>query len=114
MKDNRTYLLHVLDALAQLETYALEGREHFLSDRRTQEAVIRNFEVAGEAVKNLSPEFRGEHREVPWKSIAGTRDKLVHEYFGVNLLLLWDLLESEVRPLRHAVEAILADLVESP
>ena len=109
MKDDATYLLHVLDALAQLEVYAREGREHFMTDRRTQEAVIRNLEVAGEAVKNLSVELREAHAEVPWKSIAGTRDKLVHEYFGVNLLLLWDLLETEVTPLRRSIEGILTE-----
>jgi uncharacterized protein with HEPN domain len=110
VKDDRTYLLHALDAIDRLQTHAKVGRERFLSDRTIQEAVIRNFEVLGEATKNLTAEFKSSHPEVEWKAIAGLWDILIHEYFGVNHLLLWDLLAAEVAPLRAQVEAILADL----
>jgi uncharacterized protein with HEPN domain len=110
VKNDGPYLHHVLDALAQLETYAREGRARFLADRMLQEAVIRNFEVLGEAVKNLSAQTKASHPEVPWKSVAGLRDKLIHEYFGVNKALLWDVLDSEVPALRKSIAAIIANL----
>jgi uncharacterized protein with HEPN domain len=114
VRDDRTYLLHALDAQGRLQTHAKVGKERFLSDRTIQEAVIRNFEVLGEATKNLSAGLKSSHPEVDWKAIAGLRDILIHEYFGVNHLLLWDLLATEVVPLRVQVEAILADLPGAP
>ncbi len=110
MKDDRVYLLPARDAVRQLELYAQEGQENFLSDRKTQEAAIRNFEVLGEAVKNLSSEVKARHPEVSWKQIAGMRDKLIHEYFGVNLPLIWDVLEQQIPSLHTSINAILSEL----
>jgi uncharacterized protein with HEPN domain len=107
VKDDRTYLQHIQDALAQLRLYADEGREHFLADRRTQEAVVLNFQVLGQAVKNLSDDIRNRHADVPWKLVAGMRDKLVHEYFGINHELLWDVLEREIPALATRIDQIL-------
>jgi uncharacterized protein with HEPN domain len=110
VKDDRTYLLHMLDAIAQLERHAGTGKERFLAERTIQDAVIRNFEVLGQAVKNMSAALRSANPVVPWKTIAGMRDKLAHEYFGVNLPLLWDVLETQLIPLRTAIQHILSEL----
>jgi uncharacterized protein with HEPN domain len=64
------------------------GREFFFKDRKTQDAVVRNLEIIGEAVKHLSASLTTSHPAIPWKQIAGMRDKLIHEYFGVDLNLV--------------------------
>ncbi len=65
------------------------SREDFLQSKIVQDAVIRNFEIIGEAVKNLSPDFRKEYSEIEWRKIAGMRDKLIHDYIGVDLWSVW-------------------------
>jgi uncharacterized protein with HEPN domain len=85
MKDDRVYLLHIRDALQRVTEYTIGGREAFMEDHRTQDAVIRNLEVVGEAAKKVSASTRGRAPEIRWRDVAGMRDKLIHEYFGVNL-----------------------------
>jgi uncharacterized protein with HEPN domain len=70
--------------------------EQFIEDLKTQDAVIRNLEIIGEAVKNLSDELRVEHAAIPWKNIAGMRDRLIHHYFGVNLDVVWQVASVEL------------------
>ena len=94
MRDERVYLLHALDALDAIIEYTADGREAFLSDRKTQDAVIRNIEIIGQAVKGLSEQTRALEPSVAWRQIAGMRDKLIHEYFGVDLTLVWDVVEN--------------------
>jgi uncharacterized protein with HEPN domain len=76
-----------------------DGRDAFFADRKTN-AVIRNIEVPGQAVKGLSSETRGHDGSIPCLQIAGMRDKLIHEYFGVDLALVWDVVERELPVLR--------------
>jgi uncharacterized protein with HEPN domain len=71
----------------------------FLQDKRTQDAVIRNVEILGEAAKNISKHFCSQHPEIPWKNIAGMRDKLIHDYFGVNLDVVWDVVRTDLPPM---------------
>ncbi len=63
----------------------------FVEDYKTQDAVIRNLEIIGEAVKSLSEEIKRNYPGIPWKNISGTRDKLIHDYFGVNIDIVWDI-----------------------
>jgi len=100
VKEDRIYLLHIRDALERILKYTAQGKQAFFADPRTQDAVIRNLEVVGEAVKNLSESLKARHASTPWKRIAGMRDKMIHEYFGVNLQLVWDAIEQEVPPLQ--------------
>ena len=79
-------------------TSCASSRAQFHADKKTQDAVIRNVEILGEAVKHLSVELAAAHPDVEWKGIAGMRDKLVHEYFGVNLDILWDVLTTKLPP----------------
>lgn len=73
-----------------------------------QDAVIRNLEVIGEAVRNLSPEFRRRHPEVPWRSITALRNVLIHEYFGVEVEIVWRVLKRRLPSLKRYVEMLLA------
>ena len=108
MKTDRVYLLHIRDALQRVLEYTREGSDAFFSDTRTQDAVIRNLEIVGEAVKRLSSGSTGQHADVPWNRIAGMRDVLIHNYFGVKLEAVWAVVEFHVSPLADAVEKLLA------
>ncbi len=68
----------------------------FFEDIKTQDAVIRNIEIIGEATKNLSDEIRNRYPEIPWKELAGMRDRLIHQYFGVNLDIVWNVTKDEL------------------
>jgi uncharacterized protein with HEPN domain len=86
----------------------------FLNDRKTQDAVVRNIEIMGEAVKHLSPRFRTNHPDIPWKRIAGMRDVMIHDYFGVNLNLVWKVAKEEMPRLMKKIEEILSTLPPTP
>ena len=115
MNSQRSYLLHALDAIDAVIEYTRDGRNAFFADRMTQDAVIRNIEILGQAVKGLSAETRAHDDSVPWRQIAGMRDKLIHEYFGVDLALAWDVVERDLPALRPKLAALqehLTDQVE--
>jgi uncharacterized protein with HEPN domain len=107
VKDDRALLLHILDAAARIDEYTQGGRVRFLADPRTQDAVIRNIEIVGEAAKGLSEQTKSRQAEIPWRQIAGMRDKLIHQYFGVNLELVWKTVEVEIPRLAEAVKKLL-------
>ena len=87
---DRLFLNHVLGAIAEIESYTTEGRTGFMADRKTQSAVIRQLEIVGEAVKNLSRELIANEASVPWRLIAGTRDRLIHAYFSTHVQAIVD------------------------
>lgn len=68
----------------------------FMRDIRTQDAVVRNLEIIGEATKNISNDFREEHQQIPWRKLAGVRDRLIHHYFGVNYDIVWVIAKEEL------------------
>jgi len=112
VKSDRIYLLHIRDSIARIAEYTREGRDDFFARPMVQDAVVRNVEIIGEAVKNLSDPLKSSHPRVPWKRIAGMRDKMIHEYFGVNLQLVWEVVEKDMPNLRSAVESILQGMNE--
>lgn len=110
MKDDKIYLLHIRDAISRLIDYTSEGYDFFLEDIKTQDAVLKNLEVIGEATKKISEKFRQENQNIPWKSMSGMRDKLVHDYFGVNLDIIWETIEKNIPKLKEKIETILKKL----
>lgn len=113
MKSDGVFLRHILNAITKIERFTSGNAGTFSEDPLVQDAVLRNLEVIGEAVKNLSPELRRAHPEVPWSRIAGLRDILIHQYFGVDLEAVWNVVEHRLPELRRTVETILADPPES-
>lgn len=111
MKDERVYLVHAIDAIDAILSYTTEGRDSFFTDGKTQDAVIRNIEIIGQAVKGISDATQGFEPAVPWRQIAGMRDKLIHEYFGVDLNLVWDVVERELPTLRPQLEKLSERLI---
>ncbi len=112
MKTDRAYLLHIADAVRRILHYTIDGKDTFLADTKTQDAVIRNIEIIGEAAKNLSPDLKAASADVPWKQIAGMRDTLIHRYFGVKLELVWAVVERDLPRFRVRVEELLRGLAE--
>lgn len=111
MKDRRVFLHHLADCLQRIREYSTDGREAFLHDRKTQDAVIRNLEIAGQIVRDLGPDSLAESApHIPWAQIAGTRNILAHQYLGVDLALVWNIVERDLAELETAVERLIERL----
>lgn len=109
-RSDRDLLGDIQEALRRARSYT-EGQsyEQFLADTKTQDAVIRSLEILGEATKKLSSGLRESHPEIPWKSLAGVRDKLIHDYFGVNIDIVWQIVQDQLPALTTQIEATLKD-----
>ena len=83
------YIHHILGAISSIEAYTAEGETAFMVDRKTQDAVIRNLEMIGEAANKLSPELHSSQPDIPWVDIIGMRNRLIHGYLTVNLDIVW-------------------------
>ncbi|MDD3580509.1 MAG: DUF86 domain-containing protein [Desulfobacca sp.] len=111
-KDPRVYLAQILERIDRILEYTQEGRDSFFADVRTQDAVIRNFEVIGEAIKRIPDEYRTAQPSVPWRALAGLRDVLIHQYEGISIQEIWQMVERDLKPVRQAIAAILPPLEE--
>ena len=108
LRRDSDYLADLHEAVRRIVAYTAElSYEQFLSDLKTQDAVIRNLQVMGEAAKKLSPVVRRAHPGIPWKQMAGMRDRIVHEYFGVNYDIVWTVARDELPSLLPQIVAIL-------
>lgn len=102
------FLEDVQESVRRIRAYTdAMAYDQFLADTKTQDAVVRNLEIIGEATKSLSVRLRGEYPDVPWKGMAGVRDRLIHHYFGVNLDIVWNIVTTELPLLESRVEEIL-------
>lgn len=110
MKDDRAFLGHMFDALTRIADYTARGRDDFLADTRTQDAVARQLEILGEAAKRVSAATRAKAPDLPWNRIAGMRDKLIHGYVGVDLAIVWQVVERDAPGLRNAISRLLHDV----
>ena len=109
MREDRVFLNHIRDAIERIESYTARGKEAFYHETIIQDAVIRNLDIIGEAVKNLSSNFRTQHPNVAWTQIAGMRDVLIHGYFGVNIETVWNAIENRLPELKQYIASILAN-----
>jgi uncharacterized protein with HEPN domain len=110
VKDDKLYLIHIVECVERIESYTASGREIFRGSRMAQDAVIRNFEIMGEAAKRISAPFREAHGDVPWRRIAGFRDVLIHDYMGIDFDELWSIVEGHLPRLKVQLAGILARL----
>ncbi|MFA5294515.1 MAG: DUF86 domain-containing protein [Methanoregulaceae archaeon] len=106
MKDDRLYIIHILERIHKIEEYTNSGYQDFIASSLQQDAVIRNLEVIGEAVKNISDRLKQAYPDVPWRRIAGLRDLLIHRYMGVDVQEVWNIIEKDIPELKEAVRRI--------
>ena len=104
---DRLYLGHIQECIQKIEAYTTPGREHFMSNSLTQDAVMRNFEIIGEAVKRLSDEVLDRTQDVPWREIAGFRNILIHDYMRIELDEVWAAIVNDLPGLKEAVDYLL-------
>lgn len=110
-RDSRLYLEDILEACERIASYTAQIDLHsFAADRMRVDAVVRNLEIIGEAVKNIPPAQRARAPGVQWRKIAGLRDVVAHQYFAVNLTIVWDIIQNRLDELQHEVAALLRHL----
>lgn len=110
MKDDRLYLLHIRDACTRILAYCRSGEANFRFEPMIQDAIIRNFQIIGQAVKKVSPALKERTPELHWRAIAGMRDRLVHGYFDIDLSVVWESSTVNV-PVLQAQVIALVDLL---
>ena len=108
MKTDRMYLEHIQEAMSKIEAYTADGRAVFNAEPMRQDAVIRNFEIIGEAVKRLSNAATQKAPEINWRDVAGLRDVLIHNYMGVDLDEIWNIVTNNLPQLKQAVQKMLS------
>ena len=108
MRGDKVYIHHIIDAILAIEQFTKSiSPEEFAQNDLIQSGVIRKIEIIGEAVKNVSGEFKERYSKIPWKHIAGMRDKLIHQYFGVDVDRVWEVVQKDLRSLKKQILIIL-------
>ncbi len=108
-RQDADYLGDIVEAMERIVEYTSGMTcEQFMADRKTQDAVIRNLEVVGEATKSLPTDWRNQYHDIPWKGLAGVRDKMIHHYFGLNYDIVWTIASEEIPVLLPQVREVLA------
>ena len=112
-RDVKLYVKDILEAIKAIEKF-VEGMdfESFKEDDKTSSAVIRKFEIIGEATKNIPQSIKEKYPHIPWKEMAGFRDKLIHFYFGIKYDIVWDTIKLRLPELKKNIERVLKDLEE--
>lgn len=103
-REIRDFIFDIQESIADIRRFVTDMTfDNFASDRKTTNAVIRSLEIIGEAVKKIPEDVRQQYPKVPWKEIAGMRDKLIHDYFGVDLGIVWETIANDLNDLDKAV-----------
>jgi len=110
MRDDRTRLIDMIDAITNVEKYADEGKERFLTDELIRTYIVHHLQILGEAGNKLTADLRSRHPEIPWPRILGMRHVLVHDYSRVDYGIVWDVVETELSRLKTQLQKIVQEL----
>jgi|SRR3989338_2240878 len=111
LRDYRDYLQDIVDSINDVEAFVKNmDQDDFLKDKKTINAVIRSIEIIGEAVKKLPLSLKNKYPSIPWKKMAGMRDKLIHEYFGVDLEILWRVVRKDIPTVKRAIRQLSSEI----
>ena len=109
-RDFTDYIKDILISMQDVEEFTSGITfEDFLQDKKTIKAVIRSLEVLGEASKKIPDAVKKHYQRIPWKRMAGMRDKLIHEYFGVDLEIVWNVVKQELPPVKSSIEELVRE-----
>jgi len=110
-KDPKVFLAHIMESIGLIEEYSESKTiQDFMRSKSLQDMIIRRIEIIGEAVKYLPDDIKDSHSEVPWKKVAGMRDVLIHQYFGVDIEATWDVVEKDIPELKSKLLRIQEEL----
>lgn len=105
------YVQDILEAIIEVKDFTAGMEpEDFANDKKTINAVVRSLEIIGEAAKKIPGDMREKYPDIPWKSMEGMRDKLIHEYFGVDLDIVWEVVNVELPPIKPLIQKVLEDI----
>ena len=111
MRDDSERLRDILEAIERLEKYARQGKTVFEQQELIQTWIVYHLQIIGEAARATSQEFPGRYPEVPWRDASDLRNLTIHEYFCINLEIIWDIVENDIPPLKGQIEAILQEFI---
>jgi uncharacterized protein with HEPN domain len=109
MKNDQIYLDHILECIGWIESFTAEGREAFFKDRKTQSAVLRELQTLAESTQRLSGEFKRQYSNIPWQNVAGFRNVIVHDYLGIKLQRVWEIIEVDLRLLKTTLNQAIIE-----
>ena len=110
MTDDRLYLIHILECIERIELYTSKDKGSFFVDTRTQDAVTRNLQTLTESTQRVSNSLKAEHPEINWSSLSAFRNVLVHNYLGVDLTQIRDIVEPDLPVFKSQIQIILQNL----
>ena len=110
MRDDKLYLIHIIECIARIEEYVADGQNSFIESTLIQDAVMRNLQTLGESVRRLSEDTSSGRSQFDWRSITGFRNVIVHDYLGITLDRVWEVVERDLPTLKLHVESILSNL----
>lgn len=113
MKDDRLYLIHINECITRIQQYVTAGRDEFLASSLIQDATLRNLQILTESTQRLSEQIKHKHADVDWKGIAAFRNVVVHDYLGLDMEQVWQIVCRDLPALLDTVEGLLTEPLDN-